>query len=190
MLAKKATPIVCDLRVFSQEEREEHIRLSEKVLGSNTGFFETEKALELYFGPSSSKEELTKWFLNESRCCPFLDFELEEKEKRFVLKIYSSKEGLEYFKSVLMSKRKETIKSQIDIKKGVGIFSVIAAGALCLACFAPLLFGYFSAEFVTRFLDLEKYMIPVFGVLLTGSWVLVSRWRKKRNPEKSSGCGC
>lgn len=188
MLAKKETPIVCDLTVFTNEERKSHISHSEKVLDRAKGFLETEEGLELYFDQSLSAEELTEWFSKEHQCCPFLEFKLEKNQHGHTIRISSSKEGINFFRSVFMDRKKGSVGVPAKVRSFTKL-SVLLAGILCLSCLAPLLFGWVSAELLGNFLDLERYMIPVIGIVLAGVWFWIS-FKKKKDAQKSSGCAC
>lgn len=188
MLTKKETPIACDLAVFTNEERRSHILRSEKVLDHAKGFLETEEGLELYFDHSLSGEELKEWFSKEHQCCPFLEFKLEKNQNGHTIKIFSSKEGIDFFRSAFLDRKKRNVGIPTKVKSLTKL-SVLFAGILCLSCLAPLLFGWLSAEILGNLLELERYMIPVIGVVLAGTWFWFS-FKKKKEAQKSSGCGC
>ncbi|TGL28177.1 hypothetical protein EHQ52_18030 [Leptospira koniambonensis] len=189
MLTKKETPIACDLTVFTNEERRSHISHSEKVLDHAKGFLEKEEGLELYFDHSLSAEELTEWFSKEHKCCPFLEFKLEKNQNGHTILISSSKEGINFFRSAFLSRKQENVGTPTKKSKSFAKLSVLLAGILCLSCLAPLLFGWFSAELLGNFFDLERYMIPVIGVALAVTWFWIS-FKKKKEVQNSSGCGC
>ncbi|TGM12119.1 hypothetical protein EHQ81_13665 [Leptospira selangorensis] len=189
MLTKKETPIACDLTVFTNEERRSHISHSEKVLDHAKGFLEKEEGFELYFDHSLSAEELTEWFSKEHQCCPFLEFKLEKNQDGHTIRISSSKEGINFFRSAFLSRKKENIGIPTKAKSFAKL-SVLFAGILCLSCLAPLLFGWFSAEVLGNLLDLERYMVPVIGVAIAGIWFWFSFKKKNKEVQKSSGCGC
>ncbi|TGK42449.1 hypothetical protein [Leptospira andrefontaineae] len=188
MLTKKETPIACDLTVFTNEERRSHISHSEKVLDRAKGFLETEEGLELYFDHSLSAEELTEWFSKEHQCCPFLEFKLEKNQNGHMIQISSSKEGVNFFRSAFLDRKKENQGVPAKVKSFTKL-SVLLAGILCLSCLAPLLFGWVSAEILGNLLDLERYMVPAIGIVFAGIWFWIS-FKKKKGARKSSGCGC
>ncbi|PJZ48828.1 hypothetical protein [Leptospira saintgironsiae] len=188
MLTKKEMPIACNLTVFTSEERRSHILRSEKVLDRAKGFLESEEGLELYFDHSLFAEELREWFSKEQQCCPFLEFKLEKNQNGHTIKISSSKDGIDFFRSAFLNRKQKNIITPTK-HKSFAKLSVLLAGILCLSCLAPLLFGWFSAEFLGNLLDLERYMVPVIGVAVSGIWFWFS-FKKNKESQKSSGCGC
>ncbi|MGJ4789152.1 hypothetical protein [Leptospira koniambonensis] len=191
MLTKKEAPIACDLTVFTSEEKRSHISHSEKVLDHAKGFLEKEEGLELYFDHSLSAEELTEWFSKEHKCCPFLEFKLEKNQYGYKIRIFSSKEGIEFFRSAFLNRKNSDVEipTRLSKTKSFAGLSALLAGILCLSCLAPLLFGWFSAELLGNFLNLERYTIPILGIALAGIWFWFSS-KKKKEIQKSSGCGC
>ncbi|PKA16728.1 hypothetical protein [Leptospira haakeii] len=188
MLTKKEAPIACDLTVFTNEERKSHISHSEKILDQAKGFLEKEEGLELYFDHSLSTGELTEWFSKEHQCCPFLEFKLEKNLNGHTIRISSNKEGINFFRSAFLNLKQKKIITPIE-HKSFAKLSVLLAGILCLSCLAPLLFGWFSAELLGNLLDLERYLLPVIGVAVSGIWFWFS-FKRKKESQKSSGCGC
>ena len=73
------TPIVCDMNVFTPQERENHIRTTNQLFQSVQGIHEVERGYEFIFSNSNGPEiitQLAEFISNERRCCPFLEFTL------------------------------------------------------------------------------------------------------------------
>lgn len=72
-------PIVCNMDVFTVDEREDHIRTTTQLFHTVQDIHEVENGYEFTF-PSSNEAEnivqLAEFISNERRCCPFLEFTL------------------------------------------------------------------------------------------------------------------
>lgn len=76
----KEMPIVCNMNVFSPEERENHIRTTVYLFQSVQDIQETENGYKFIFPNSNDPEKFTQFaefIYNERRCCPFLEFTLK-----------------------------------------------------------------------------------------------------------------
>lgn len=72
--------IFCNMNVFTQIERENHIRTTAQLFQTVQGIHEVEKGYEFIFpGPSESESiaAFAEFISNERRCCPFLEFTLK-----------------------------------------------------------------------------------------------------------------
>jgi hypothetical protein len=77
--AHSATPIACDLTVFSISERIKHITLAKSLLGQARQVIEHNDGFTLVFEQSARLEtKIADWVSNEKRCCPFFSFELSK----------------------------------------------------------------------------------------------------------------
>jgi hypothetical protein len=76
----QALPIVCNMNVFTPEERENHIHTTTQLFQTVQDIQETENGYEFIFPYSNSPEkfkQFAEFIYNERRCCPFLEFTLK-----------------------------------------------------------------------------------------------------------------
>lgn len=71
-------PFVCNMDVFTPEEREDHIQATNQLYQSVQSIHEVENGYEFTF-PNESEmiTGLGKFISNERLCCPFLEFTLK-----------------------------------------------------------------------------------------------------------------
>lgn len=72
-------PIVCNMDVFTIDEREDHIRTTIQLFHTVQDIREAENGYEFTFPNSNVAEnivQLAEFISNERRCCPFLEFTL------------------------------------------------------------------------------------------------------------------
>src|SRR5215510_4667897 len=83
-LESQDIPIVCNMNVFTPEERENHIRATTRLFQTVQGIQETENGYEFTFPNSNDPEkfsQFSEFIYNERRCCPFLGFTLKIESK-------------------------------------------------------------------------------------------------------------
>jgi hypothetical protein len=78
MNSKTATPLVCNMDVFTPAEREDHMRSTTQLYQSVQVIQEVENGYEFIF-PNESEiiTGMGKFISNERLCCPFLEFTLK-----------------------------------------------------------------------------------------------------------------
>lgn len=75
---KSAFPLICDMDVFTPEQRESHIENTMQLMQAVQMVQEVENGYQFTF--SSETELITKiaeFICDERRCCPFLGFTLD-----------------------------------------------------------------------------------------------------------------
>lgn len=71
-------PIACDLSVFGQSERTEHLALARSLWEQARETIEDKDGFTFVFERSPHLEEqIAHWISNEKRCCPFFSFEFD-----------------------------------------------------------------------------------------------------------------
>jgi len=72
------TPLVCNMDVFTTEERENHMQSTAQLYQSVQDIRESKNGYEFVF-PNNSEiiKGLAEFISNERLCCPFLDFTLK-----------------------------------------------------------------------------------------------------------------
>ena len=115
--ASPQEPLVCRLDALSPSERERHRRLTEALprAVTETSELPTGYALTLDLSrlPADAKGlpfcvvEVAEWVDLESRCCPFLDFEisLRDKGRRVTLRLTGGPSVKEFLREELGLKR-------------------------------------------------------------------------------------
>ena len=76
----QALPIVCNMNVFTLEEREKHVRTTIQLFQTVQNIQEAENGYEFIFLNPSNVEnfkQFAEFIYNERRCCPFLEFALK-----------------------------------------------------------------------------------------------------------------
>jgi hypothetical protein len=74
---KMNLPIVCDLSVFSTEERQHHEMTSMDLMKGAKRIIELEDGFAFHNDYTEAKFiETAKWATRENKCCPFFTFEL------------------------------------------------------------------------------------------------------------------
>ena len=77
-------PILCNMNVFTPEERENHIRTTISLFQTVQAIQEIENGYKFIFPNSNNPEKFTQFaefIYNERRCCPFLEFTLKISSK-------------------------------------------------------------------------------------------------------------
>ena len=89
----------CNIKALSYAERIKHMLLTGKLIMARKEIVETETGYEFQFSPSNvSVEDLAKWVVAESKCCPFFDFHIDlEKEGRLLCLRLTGEEGIKEF---------------------------------------------------------------------------------------------
>ena len=73
-------PIVCNMDVFTPDERENHIRTTTRLFQNVQAIQEAENGYEFIFPNPNGSDNISRFaefIFNERRCCPFLDFTLK-----------------------------------------------------------------------------------------------------------------
>ena len=73
-------PIVCNMNVFTLEERENHIRTTTQLFQTVQDIQEAENGYEFIFPKLEGLKNImqfAEFIYNERRCCPFLEFILK-----------------------------------------------------------------------------------------------------------------
>ena len=73
-------PIICNMNVFTPDERDNHIRTTTRLFQAVQAIQEVENGYEFIFPNSNNPEGFTQFaefIYNERRCCPFLEFTLK-----------------------------------------------------------------------------------------------------------------
>ena len=76
-MATGTSGFYCNLKAFTPEEREHHRRLSQKLAGARVDTEELADGFAFRLEPGVSLAELADWVVNERKCCPFFDFDIE-----------------------------------------------------------------------------------------------------------------
>lgn len=70
-------PIVCDLSVFTPEERKKHMEESKELFTNAKRVIEIGDGYAFHFDYSAEQFlSLANWIKDDKRCCPFFTFEL------------------------------------------------------------------------------------------------------------------
>jgi hypothetical protein len=72
-------PIVCNMDVFTPDERENHIRTTTRLFQTVQTIQEAENGYEFIFPNPNGSDNISRFaefIFNERRCCPFLEFTL------------------------------------------------------------------------------------------------------------------
>lgn len=86
LTASSDEPLVCNIRALTDAEREQHLARGQKLLGAVVRTTELPNGYELAFdltrltdqrGQPWCVVEVAEWIDLESRCCPFLDFQID-----------------------------------------------------------------------------------------------------------------
>jgi hypothetical protein len=71
-------PLICNMGVFSPDQRESHIAATTKLFESVQGVQEVENGYEFTFpNDTGSISQIAEFIANERLCCPFLNFTLK-----------------------------------------------------------------------------------------------------------------
>src|ERR1051325_6246783 len=97
-LDPQATPLVCNMNVFTAGERENHIRTTTQLFQSVQNIQEVENGFEFIFLNSETLTRIAEFITNERVCCPFLKFTLTTNpDPQPVSLILSGPEGTQEF---------------------------------------------------------------------------------------------
>jgi len=89
-------PLVCNIRALTDAEREQHLTRGRKLLGAVVRTTELANGYELAFDLARLTDskglpwcvvEVAEWVDLESRCCPFLDFQIDVSGKGSAVKM-------------------------------------------------------------------------------------------------------
>ena len=70
-------PMVCDLSVFTPEERKNHIDESTELFTNAKRVIEIKNGYAFHFDYSDAKFlAIARWMKDDNKCCPFLTFEV------------------------------------------------------------------------------------------------------------------
>ena len=89
----------CNIKALTPEERAHHKQLGDKLTAARKAIVETEKGYEFQFSPPDvTIAELADWVVEESKCCPFLDFHIDlENEGKLLCLRLTGEEGIKQF---------------------------------------------------------------------------------------------
>ncbi|HEY6148639.1 MAG TPA: hypothetical protein VIZ69_13115, partial [Thermoanaerobaculia bacterium] len=94
--APAGEPLVCNVRALTEAQREEHLARGRKLLGAVVRTTELANGYELAFDLTRLADskglpwcvvEVAEWVDLESRCCPFLDFQIDVSGKQAEVKL-------------------------------------------------------------------------------------------------------
>lgn len=73
-----ATPLACNMGVFTLAQREAHIQITTELIRDVQAVREVENGYEIQF-PNEAKliSKIAEFIANERLCCPFLEFNLK-----------------------------------------------------------------------------------------------------------------
>lgn len=93
-----ATPLVCNMNVFTPAERENHIQNTLQLYQTVQEIREAPNGFEFTFPNTTEIVKLAEFISNERLCCPFLEFTLriEPNEKPISL-LLTGPEGTQEF---------------------------------------------------------------------------------------------
>ena len=77
-------PIVCNMDVFTPDERENHIRSTTRLFQTVQVIQDAENGYEFIFPNPTGSNNISRcaeFIFNERRCCPFLEFTLKISSK-------------------------------------------------------------------------------------------------------------
>ena len=91
--------LYCNIKALTPEERAHHKQLGDKLTAARKAVVETEKGYEFQFSPPDvTIAELADWVVEESKCCPFLDFHIDlENEGKLLCLRLTGAEGIKQF---------------------------------------------------------------------------------------------
>ena len=84
----KSPPIACNLSTFTPEERKRHSSLAQSLRSAVSSVHGVADGYEVVLeSPSAIVSELSEFLRLESRCCPFLVFDVSEGEDHTSVRI-------------------------------------------------------------------------------------------------------
>jgi hypothetical protein len=89
----------CNIKALNTVERARHEELTDKLALHGTNLNEIANGYEFRFSPSAvSLGELAEWVANESKCCPFFEFQINLKQESSLLCLrLTGEEGVKPF---------------------------------------------------------------------------------------------
>jgi hypothetical protein len=78
----RETPFACNLNALTVEERKKYLQLSKTLFAAVEERRELQDGFEFRLASSISWAMAAEWVGFESRCCPFFDFQLEQKREK------------------------------------------------------------------------------------------------------------
>lgn len=89
----------CNIKALNASERVRHEKLTDKLVPRETELKETSSGYEFRINPSIvSLQEVAEWVANESKCCPFFDFQIDlRNEGKLLFLRLSGEEGVKAF---------------------------------------------------------------------------------------------
>lgn len=89
----------CNLKALSPGERSRHKQLTEKLASARKKVVQTMTGYEFQFNPAAvSLANLAEWVTDESKCCPFFNFQINMNSKTGALRLQlSGDEGVKAF---------------------------------------------------------------------------------------------
>lgn len=101
-------PIACDLSVFGQRERAEHLALASSLWEQAREIIENKDGFTFVFERSPQLEEqIAHWISDEKKCCPFFSFEFDRADPALPLKLrISGPAGAKEILAIGLTKKK------------------------------------------------------------------------------------
>jgi hypothetical protein len=86
--SRGSKPIACDLTVFAQSERVEHMALARSLWGQAKEIIDLKDGFTFVFQESPLLEkQIANWVSNERKCCPFFSFEVASERALSTLRL-------------------------------------------------------------------------------------------------------
>jgi hypothetical protein len=82
-----ATPVLCNMSVFTATERESHIRTTTQLFQAVEAVREIENGYEFAFPNETGISKIAEFISKERLCCPFLKFTLMVSSDRELLSL-------------------------------------------------------------------------------------------------------
>lgn len=183
-----AEPIVCDMGVFSREERATHIATAARLFAHCISLREIPEGFEIEFDSSIRESEIKTWYQNESRCCKFADYALTTEAGSKKLVVRTSADGRAYLRQAyqwMLGGKMTTPENKSDTLKFGGVLAAI----LCAACLLPIVGGLLVSQgIVAPFWNPGELVLIAVGLTLVGIWIGISFLRKRKKANEACGC--
>ena len=200
----KNETLACDLTVFTQEERDNHIAKAIDLRNAMIGMEQSSSGFKLFFKPTVKESEILAFVQDEQTCCGFVSDAkvFQDKElgiKRLVLSVKASPEDaaawVGSFYSLSGPIKCEELDTKSKSQTRVWKWSAIFAGVMCFACLLPIIgSGLVARGLMTEYLNFGVVFYFILGASVIGLWVswkAVRHWKAQNSTEKSSDCcGC